>query len=82
MLSCGLALAMIYLIPCSLALVVVVSYCMFLYVSLQQAEYERMTKDVNRSAYTKRIMEIVANIKKQKTEIDKVTLLLSFFFQL
>ena len=42
--------------------------------SLQQAEYERMTKDVNRSAYTKRIMEIVANIKKQKKEIDKVTL--------
>lgn len=37
-----------------------------------QAEYERMTKDVNRSAYTKRIMEIVANIKKQKKEIDKV----------
>lgn len=36
------------------------------------AEYERMTKDVNRSAYTKRIMEIVSNIKKQKDEIDKV----------
>ena len=31
-----------------------------------------MTKDVNRSAYTKRMMEIVANIKKQKKEIDKV----------
>ena len=42
------------------------------FVFLQQAEYERMTKDVNRSAYTKRIMEIVANIKKQKKEIDKV----------
>lgn len=38
----------------------------------QVAEYERMTKDVNRSAYTKKIMEIVANIKKQKDEIDKV----------
>ncbi|XP_045203989.2 coiled-coil domain-containing protein 22 homolog [Mercenaria mercenaria] len=36
------------------------------------SEYERMTKDVNRSAYTKRIMEIVGNIKKQKMEIDKV----------
>ncbi|KAL4230380.1 Coiled-coil domain-containing protein 22 [Mactra antiquata] len=36
------------------------------------SEYERMTKDVNRSAYTKRIMEIVTNIKKQKMEIDKV----------
>ena len=31
-----------------------------------------MTKDVNRSAYTRKIMEIVANIKKQKQEIDKV----------
>lgn len=37
-----------------------------------QSEYERMAKDVNRSAYTKRIMEIVGNIKKQKVEIDKV----------
>ncbi|KAL5012891.1 hypothetical protein ScPMuIL_011442 [Solemya velum] len=36
------------------------------------AEYERMAKDVNRSAYTKKIMEIVANIKKQKNDIDKV----------
>jgi len=34
-----------------------------------------MTKDVNRSAYTKRIMEIVGNIKKQKMEIDKVNAL-------
>ena len=42
------------------------------HIYFQQAEYERMTKDVNRSAYTKRIMEIVANIKKQKMEIDKV----------
>ena len=31
-----------------------------------------MTKDVNRSAYTRRIMEIVANIKRQKEDIDKV----------
>ncbi|XP_041359094.1 coiled-coil domain-containing protein 22 homolog [Gigantopelta aegis] len=36
------------------------------------SEYERITKDVNRSAYTKKIMEIVSNIKKQKQEIDKV----------
>ncbi|XP_038055680.1 coiled-coil domain-containing protein 22 homolog [Patiria miniata] len=36
------------------------------------SEYERMTKDVNRSAYTRRILEIVANIKKQKHEIQKV----------
>lgn len=38
----------------------------------QVAEYERMSKDLNRSAYTKRIMEIVGNIRKQKTDIDKV----------
>ncbi|XP_076446485.1 coiled-coil domain-containing protein 22 homolog [Babylonia areolata] len=37
-----------------------------------QMEYERMTKDVNRSAYTRKIMEIVANIKKQKQEIDRI----------
>ncbi|XP_019852672.1 PREDICTED: coiled-coil domain-containing protein 22 homolog isoform X2 [Amphimedon queenslandica] len=35
-------------------------------------EYERMTKDTSRSAYTRRIMEIVANIKKQKEEINKI----------
>ena len=38
----------------------------------QMSEYEQMTKDVNRSTYTRRILEIVSNIKKQKTEIDKV----------
>ncbi|CAL1291564.1 unnamed protein product [Larinioides sclopetarius] len=36
--------------------------------------YEKLTKDVSRSAYTRRIMDIVANIKKQKAEIDKVLL--------
>jgi hypothetical protein len=36
------------------------------------AEYERITKDVNRSAYTKRIMEIVLNIKKQKDGKTKI----------
>lgn len=36
------------------------------------ADYEKMTKDFNRSAYTRRILEIVANIKKQKLDIDKV----------
>ena len=40
---------------------------------LKVAEYERITKDVNRSAYTKRIMEIVSNIKKQKDGINQVT---------
>ena len=31
-----------------------------------------MVKDVNRTAYEKRILEIIANIKKQKKDIDKV----------
>ena len=31
-----------------------------------------MTKDLNRSAYTRRIMEIVSNIKRQKEDIDKI----------
>ena len=39
---------------------------------LKIAEYETMRKDVNRSAYTRRILEIVGNIKKQKEEINKV----------
>ncbi|XP_064481357.1 coiled-coil domain-containing protein 22 homolog [Ornithodoros turicata] len=36
------------------------------------SEYEKLVKDVSRSAYTKRIYEIVGNIKKQKEEIAKV----------
>ncbi|XP_001639122.2 coiled-coil domain-containing protein 22 homolog [Nematostella vectensis] len=36
------------------------------------SEYERMSRDVNRSAYTRRILEIVGNIKKQKEEINKI----------
>ncbi|KJE90241.1 hypothetical protein CAOG_08526 [Capsaspora owczarzaki ATCC 30864] len=36
------------------------------------AEYEKMTKDINRSIYTRRILEIVKNIKKQREDIDKV----------
>lgn len=47
---------------------------------LQVSEYERMTKDVNRSAYTRKILEIVANIKKQKQEIDKVEIKVSKLF--
>ena len=31
-----------------------------------------MAHNVNRSAYTRRILEIVANIRKQKEDIDKV----------
>uniref|UniRef100_G3MM00 Coiled-coil domain-containing protein 22 homolog n=1 Tax=Amblyomma maculatum TaxID=34609 RepID=G3MM00_AMBMU len=38
------------------------------------SEYEKLPKDVNRSSYTKRITEIVGNIKKQKEEIAKVLL--------
>lgn len=34
--------------------------------------FENMTKDVNRSAYTRRILEIVSNIKKQNNEIENV----------
>lgn len=41
--------------------------------SSQVTKYENMTKDVNRSAYTRRIMEIVSNIKKQNNEIEKVS---------
>ncbi|XP_067005460.2 coiled-coil domain-containing protein 22 homolog [Anabrus simplex] len=38
-------------------------------------EYEKISKDtksVSRSAYTRRILEIIGNIRKQKEEIDKV----------
>lgn len=42
----------------------------------QVVEYETMRKDVNRSAYTRRILEIVGNIKKQKEEINKVVLVI------
>jgi len=31
-----------------------------------------MAKDINRSAYTQRILEIVSNIRKQNQDIDKV----------
>lgn len=39
---------------------------------MQITEYETLPKDVSRSAYTIRILEIVSNIKKQKEEITKV----------
>ena len=39
-----------------------------------------MTKDVNRSAYTQRILEIVANINKQKQDINNVSYLWSSSF--
>ncbi len=31
-----------------------------------------MSKDLNRVAYTRRIMEIVANIQRQREDIDKI----------
>lgn len=37
-----------------------------------QKEVEKNAKEVNRSAFTRRIMEIINNIEKQKVEIDKV----------
>ncbi|KAF5285613.1 hypothetical protein FQR65_LT13094 [Abscondita terminalis] len=43
--------------------------------SLEQqlaAEYEKLNKNTNRSAYTRRILEIICNIKKQNEEIQKI----------
>jgi len=37
-----------------------------------QREYDKMEKDINRAYYTKRILEIVANVNKQKQEIARV----------
>lgn len=35
-------------------------------------DHEKLAKDMNRSTYTHRIMEIIGNIKKQKLDIEKV----------
>uniref|UniRef100_A0A2M4BJA7 Coiled-coil domain-containing protein 22 homolog n=1 Tax=Anopheles marajoara TaxID=58244 RepID=A0A2M4BJA7_9DIPT len=35
-------------------------------------QYERIGKTVSRTAYTGRILEIIGNIRKQKTDIDKI----------
>ncbi|OAD59979.1 Coiled-coil domain-containing protein 22 like protein [Eufriesea mexicana] len=35
-------------------------------------EVQKLPKEVNRSAYTQRILEIINNIRKQRDEIDKV----------
>lgn len=35
-------------------------------------EHERMSKDLSRGSYTKRMMEIVANIQRQKEDIGKI----------
>ncbi|KAK5580537.1 hypothetical protein RB653_000557 [Dictyostelium firmibasis] len=39
-----------------------------------QDQYKQAPKDSNRSQYTRRILETVKNIKKQKVDIDKVLL--------
>ena len=36
-------------------------------------EFERMPKNVNRSMYTYRIMDIIKQVRKQKVEILKVS---------
>lgn len=36
-----------------------------------------MAKDINRSAYTMRILEIINNIKRQQEDIDKVCVMVS-----
>ena len=41
-----------------------------------------MTKDVNRSAYTRRILEIVSNIKKQNNEIENVSCVITEFLKI
>ncbi|KAK0162632.1 hypothetical protein PV327_006395 [Microctonus hyperodae] len=35
-------------------------------------EVQKQSKEVNRSAYTQRILEIINNVRKQKNEIDKI----------
>ena len=35
-------------------------------------EVQKLPREVNRSAYTQRILEIINNVRKQKDEIDKV----------
>jgi hypothetical protein len=37
-----------------------------------QAELARLPHDVNRAVYTRRILEIIKNVKKQQVDIDKV----------
>lgn len=46
---------------------------------LMREEYDRLPKDVDRTLYTDRIMDIVKNVKKQQQEISKVG---PFFFTL
>ncbi|OQV17475.1 Coiled-coil domain-containing protein 22-like protein [Hypsibius exemplaris] len=42
------------------------------YLGLLRKEHQKIAKDTTRSSYTKRILEILANIKKQRLDIDKI----------
>lgn len=42
------------------------------YLTLLRKEHQKLTKDTTRASYTKRILEILANIKKQRLDIDKI----------
>lgn len=35
-------------------------------------EFEKVNKNISRNSYTSRILEIIGNIRKQKTDIDKI----------
>jgi len=45
-------------------------------------QYRELPKEVNRGIYTRRILDIVKNVKKQKSEIDKGTHSASLLFVL
>ncbi len=42
-------------------------------------QYSKANRDVTRSHYTDRIMDIVKNVQRQKAEIEKVLTFLQFF---
>lgn len=46
---------------------------------LKKNEQDKTEKNVSRNFYTKRILEIVANVRKQKEEIERVNNLFSEF---
>ncbi|BES98894.1 coiled-coil domain-containing protein 22 homolog [Nesidiocoris tenuis] len=41
-------------------------------IRLLQEEYDQLPKNIIRSSYTRRILEIIGNIRKQRDEIDKI----------
>jgi hypothetical protein len=54
------------------AICICVCVCARARVCEQQEELQNLTKDINRTVYTRRILEILANIHKQKDGINKV----------